>query len=176
MMLILDLCAGLGGASKAFRDRGWRVVTLDFDARFGCDITADLCAWSWGGERPDFVWISPPCTEFARESMPWCKTGIAPDMRLVNAARRVVRESMPRLGWTLENVRGAVPYLGKPRAIAGPFFLWGEFPPIGKPVLRMRKKESYSSAASAERAKIPYALSLAMCLAIESQHRMELVT
>jgi hypothetical protein len=165
---MLDLCSGLGGASQAMRRRGWDVVTLDNDPCFGCDITADLTTWSWHGPRPDLVWISPPCTEFSRESMPWCKTGAVPDLSLVRAARRIVAACTPRY-WVLENVRGAVPYLGPPREIHGPFYLWGYFPSLGRPVLAMRKKESYSSDQQAERAMIPAALSDALALAIESQ-------
>ena len=41
-MQILDIFAGLGGASAAFKDRGWDVVTVDNDPRFDCTHTADL--------------------------------------------------------------------------------------------------------------------------------------
>lgn len=73
-MLMLDLFAGLGGASQAMRERGWEVVTVDNDPAFGCTVTADLASWSWDGPTPDLVWASPPCTEFSRESMPWCRS------------------------------------------------------------------------------------------------------
>lgn len=167
-MLMLDLCAGLGGASQAMRERGWTVVTLDYDPRFGTDIVADLSTWRYEGPTPDLVWCSPPCTEFSRESMPWCRTGAMPDLTLLKAARRLVGEIQPRY-WILENVRGAVPYLGRPREIHGPFFLWGHFPRLGRPRLAMRPKESYSSRQQAERAMIPRALSEAVALAVESQ-------
>lgn len=167
-MMMLDICAGLGGASQVMRERGWIVVTLDNDPRFGCDITANLSTWQYTGPTPDLLWISPPCTEFARESMPWCRTGNTPDLSLVEAARRLVGEIRPRY-WILENVRGAVPYLGQPREIHGPFYLWGYFPPLGRPRLAMRPKESYSSKQQAERAMIPRALSEAVAVAVESQ-------
>jgi site-specific DNA-cytosine methylase len=176
-MLMLDLCAGLGGASQAMRDRGWDVITLDNDPRFGCEITADLRTWTWHGERPDLIWLSDPCTEFSRESMPWCKTGATPDLSVVLAGLRVIRAARPRY-WVRENVRGSVswvrPFLGEPREIHGPFYLWGNFPPLGKPQLKMRKKESYSSTQPAERAKVPYAVSQALAVAIEQQGVMEL--
>jgi hypothetical protein len=165
---MLDLCSGLGGASQAMRERGWTVITLDNDPRFGCGITADLLTWQWHGPAPDLVWASPPCTEFSRESMPWCRTGNVPDMRLVEAARRLVEAIRPRY-WVLENVRGAMPYLGPPREIHGPFYLWGYFPALGQPRLCMRPKESYSSKQAAERAMIPRALSEAVAVAVESQ-------
>ena len=37
-MRMLDICAGLGGASQVMRARGWDVVTLDYDPAFECDI------------------------------------------------------------------------------------------------------------------------------------------
>lgn len=164
-LLMLDICAGLGGASAAMLDRGWQVITLDNDPAFDCDITADIRTWSWQGRRPDLIWCSPPCDEFARESMPWCKTGVTPDMSLIRACQRIIKETRPRY-WVIENVRGALPYLGRPSARVVPFYLWGHFPPISLN-LKMRKKESMSSTWAAERAMIPYPLSLAMATAIE---------
>lgn len=174
MPLMYDLGAGLKGASQAMKERGWEVVTLDIDPRFGCDITADVRTWHYtGSRRPDLLWFSMPCDEFSRESMPWCKTGNVPDMSLVLACLRI-RDEMQPLNWVGENVKGAIKYfkpvMGNYRFHAGPFYLWGWFPPLGKVDMRtFRKKESYSSSAPAERAAIPYALSYSMAVAIESQ-------
>jgi site-specific DNA-cytosine methylase len=177
MMLMLDLCSGLGGASQAMRDRGWEVVTLDNDARFQPTIVADLRAWAWYGARPDLIWLSDPCTEFSRESMPWCRTGASPDLSIVLAGLRVIREATPRY-WVRENVRGSIPWvrdiLGAPRERHGPFFLWGSFPSPGVPHMRVRGKERYSSAQRAERARVPYALSTALATAIEGQMELAL--
>lgn len=171
-MLMLDLCCGLKGASQAMRARGWEVVTLDIDERFHPDIVADLREWEWTGAQPDLIWLSDPCTEFSRESMPWCRTGRAPDLSIVLAGLRVIRQARPLI-WVRENVRGSAPwvrpFLGEPREIHGPFFLWGNFPPLGRPRLDKRNKESMSSSWQAERAKVPYALSEALAIAIESQ-------
>jgi hypothetical protein len=172
-MLMLDLFSGLGGASQAMRDRFWQVVRVDLDPRFSPDIVADVRDFCWDGERPDLIWASPPCTEFAREFMPWSRTGREPDLSLVEATIRIVEETKPRF-WILENVRGATrwldPILGKPRAIIGPYFLWGFFPPLPGVYLNgRRKKESLPSSAAAERAKIPYELSLAVADACENQ-------
>lgn len=169
-MLMLDICAGLGGASQAMRARGWDVLTLDYDAAFECDVTADIRTWHYTGPRPDLIWCSPPCDDFARHWMPWQRKRLPADSRpsleLVNACKRLIAEVQPRY-WVIENVRGAVPYLGQPQTVVGPFHLWGHFPNVGQPTLGGRKKESYSSKQKAERAKIPAALSEAMALAVE---------
>jgi site-specific DNA-cytosine methylase len=173
-MLMLDLYAGRGGASQAMRARGWRVhrVDLDADGRgFDLEERADLVAWSWHGPRPDLVWASPPCTEFARESMPWCRTGATPGMDLVAAAMRIIAECAPRY-WMIENVRGAsrhlTPLLGAPQ-IFGPFYLWSNLPPLGVSLRGHRHKESYPSNRPDLRAMVPAAISEAVAVAVESQ-------
>ena len=172
-MLMLDLCAGLGGASQAMRDRGWQVVTLDIDPRFDPDIVADVREWSWCGDRPDLLWISPPCIDFARDHLPWITTNGPPDMSIALAARRIVDET-PAGAWVVENVVGALrwfrPVFGRPRHSQRPYFLWGNFPPLGQPRIAGRKhKQSYSSTQRAARSKIPYAISEALAVAVESQ-------
>jgi hypothetical protein len=167
-MMMLDLFSGLGGASQAMRDRGWEVVTVDNDPRFGCTHTADLMTWEYHGNPPHLVWASPPCTEFSRESMPWCRTGKTPSLDLFNASLRIIHQCNPAW-WVVENVRGATKYinpiLGTPRSY-GPFFLWGQFP-----AFRCRAKsfkERLSGNQQAERAKVPSSLSLALAIACES--------
>lgn len=184
MPLMLDLFCGLGGASQAMRDRGWRVVGVDNDPRFDCEIHADLTTWHWDGERPDAVWASPPCTEFCLTQMPFAHPDRPRDingaMLLVHSALRVIRESNARW-WVLENVMGSRrfinPLLGTP-AKCGSFYLWGEWPPILWPecppkgcwmnsnrTRRIRGVQHHRSPAI--RAKVPYELSLAFAVAVE---------
>lgn len=167
---MLDLYAGLKGASAAMKDRGWKVRTLDIDPSFDPDIVADARSFSWGGGPLDLVWASPPCDEFSREFMPWCRTGKDPSMELLRATIRIIHEIDPRF-WVIENVKGAVkwfmPFLGRPSYIANPIYLWGHFPPLPKLTMTMRK-EKMSSSWAAERAKIPYELSLALAQSIEN--------
>lgn len=175
MSLMLDLFAGTGGASAAFKAAGWEVVTVDNDPQHGTGIVADLTAWSWTGQRPELVWASPPCTEFSRTSMPWCRPAPAPSMALVEAALRIVRACRPRY-WVLENVRGAVPYLapllGPPRVVAGPFHLWGHFPPFACAIPGF--KERLGSKDVVKRAAVPYRLSAALLAAVTLQVELPL--
>lgn len=167
---MLDLFSGQEGASAAMKDRGWRVTTLDSEAGFKPDIVADIRNFSWGGGPLDLIWASPPCDEFSREFMPWCRTGKEPSMELVEAAYRIIQETDPRF-WVIENTKGAMKYfnplLGSPRYVANPIYLWGNFPSL--PKLRLKiGKERMSSSRAAERAKIPYELSLTLAISIES--------
>lgn len=166
---MIDLCSGLGGASRAMRKRGWMVISVDNESTFHPDIVADVRQWSWTGARPFLMWASPPCTEFSREFMPWCKTGKAPDMSIVQACVRVIMECNPRW-WVIENVKGAIPWfrpiLGEFRQSCGPFFLWGNFHPFRLSVKGF--KERLTSKARAKRAEIPLSLSEAICVSLES--------
>lgn len=176
-MLMLDLGVGLGGASQAMKARGWTVIGVDNDPRFTPTVLADLRTWHYTGPRPDLIWASPPCIEFARISMPWCEQPTFPDLSIMLACKRIIDESHP-YNWILENVRGArpffEPYLGQVTAIYGPFYLWGTWPNLG-PIRQERlhtHKERLGSKQSAERAKVPFILSYRVAEAIERQMQL----
>lgn len=162
---MLDLFAGLGGASAAMRERGWSVVTVELDPRFRPDVVADVSRLPIRG-RWDLLWASPPCTEYSREAMPWCRTGRPPDETLWRAAEAAITELRPRW-WVIENVRGAIRYHGRPTRAYGPVFLWGDMPAFDAVVLPW--KERLSSKAKAERARIPFAISYGLAIACERE-------
>lgn len=167
-MRVLDLFSGLGGFSAAFKHREHEVVTIDIDERFKPDIVADILDIR-DSDLPTFdvVLASPPCLEFSRESMPWKRTGKMPSMELVNHTLRLIEGLNPSC-WVLENVKGAVPYLGSPTKRVGSRYLWGDFPLfIGKPEYG-KEKLAPSPNRAALRAKVPFSLSLALCQAIET--------
>lgn len=68
---VLDLFAGLGGWSQAFRDRGHDVTRVELDERFEAEVYADILrldekdlAGPW-----DVVLASPPCECFSVASI-----------------------------------------------------------------------------------------------------------
>jgi hypothetical protein len=169
MPMMLDLCSGLKGASAAMRERGWEVVSVDIDARFEPDVVADVRGWCWEGKRPDLVWASPPCTEFSRESMPWSRRGVVPDMSIVAACVALARQVDARF-WLVENTRGAIkwfrPLLGEPKFRMNPQFLWG-VPPVGfQPAGVKLVKKQHGTAEL--RALVPWHISLALARAVEA--------
>jgi len=171
---VLDLFAGKGGFSQAFRDKGHEVYTIDNDPSFNCDLTTDLNFWVPCGKY-DVLLASPPCTEFAPWGMPksWHPNRKDPDLTLIRRTIEIVNDLKPKW-WVLENVRGSVkfltPILGKP-VIRGFQYLWGEFPliPKFKPTGKGKELLSPSKDRAALRSLIPYNLSLALCIAMENE-------
>lgn len=173
---MLDLFAGMGGASRAMREAGWTVITVDNDPQFNPDILADITTFHYTGPKPDLVWASPPCTEFSRYSLPasWkCNKGgkKEPDMCLTLAAKRVIEEIDPKW-WIVENVRGARPFyekvFGPCVKICGSRYLWGKFPICDPAPGYGKEKLPPSRDRAALRAIIPEQISRALCIACES--------
>lgn len=157
-VIALDLYSGTGAATAAFRKHGWKVVCLDLDPRRRPDVIADAGCLPIAG-RIDFLWASPPCTEFS-DANARIPSDRRPALECVFATLEAVKELRPRF-WILENVRGAIPFLGIPVQKIGPFCLWGYFPPIAVSFeLASWRKSKFHSAAS--RARIPDALSEAV--------------
>lgn len=152
-MKVLDLFSGLGGATKAFVERGHSVDTLDYEAKFKPTFFVDIREFHPSVDRYDFVWASPDCRRFSVAALAkhWTKRGEVhyadtPEaqeaVELVQAALRVIQEAAPRY-WIMENPVGKLRSLGvlKPyrrRTITYCKFgarwrkgtdLWGRFPP-----------------------------------------------
>ena len=175
-MNVLDLFSGLGGWSKAFKDRGHIVVTVDNNQDFKPDMCKDVMLLNqedFNGCVFDVILASPPCIEFSKSMMPdsWNKNRtVNPDTLLVEKTISLIKELKPRY-WIIENVMGArkyfKPLLGNPKKKVGSRYLWGEFPIFECKPCYGKWKLSPSKNRPALRSLIPYELSLALCLAIE---------
>ena len=184
MPLMIDLFSGLHGASAAFTDHGWGVISIernrDLTATYHMDVKAqkdEIVQLLNKLERIDFLWASPPCYEFSH-AYPAPKSVAArageldsyePDMSVVLATIDIIRAVKPRY-WALENVQGACryfrPHLGEHRIKLGAAYIWGNFPRLGfKEITKSHKKELFSKTGkntpnrSNVHAKIPYWIS-----------------
>jgi len=166
--LAVDLFSGTGGATEAFRRHGWTVVRVDLDAGAPADVRADVRHLPITG-RVDFLWASPPCTEFSDANPRVDRDELRPSTELVAATLAAVSELRPRW-WVLENVRGAIPFLGIPAQKIGPWCLWGYFPPIETSDELTRYQKWRNGHSARDRAAVPLALSEALYAAVE-RHR-----
>jgi hypothetical protein len=178
---MLDLCSGLGGASRAARDRGWRVITLDLESRFRPSVVADVRAAPFRKFPVDLLWASPPCDQFTRWSMPvsWKSVSGAnfppriypyAGIDLAIACRELVRYFAPRW-WVIENVWSSRKYLehylGPVQGSVPGHIFWGRLPGL-IPLVRAHKYQMFPVAdRPAKRAVIPYEIGEALCAAVE---------
>ncbi len=134
----LDLFAGMGMWSVGFYREGYECTGVDIiDVGYPYKlILSDIKNYHAEGSFKVVV-ASPPCTEYSTLTMLSHKKGQSgpPDPEkgdeLVRHAKRIIEEVKPQY-WALENVVGSVDHiskiLGKPRLVAKPWVLWGNFP------------------------------------------------
>lgn len=197
-MLCLDLFSGLGGFSEAFLDRGWNVIRIDNDDRFKDvpnTIIGNIRHLPLKRNlKPNILLMSPPCNCFSVASIGkyWIDDHIPMNERTVQALRLVgwaldaVDYLKPKY-WVLENPMGMLrKILGKPKVHTyfaswgelrlKPTNLWGRFPPNmiwPRPEKWIEAKRGSTTGTqgmedSNLKAKIPYKLSEAFCIAVEN--------
>ena len=160
--LAIDLFCGLGGWTEGLLAEWYCVIGFDIEKhdygdgmRYPAQLVIQDVLTIHGKQFKDAALIvaSPPCQEYSYMAMPWSKAkAIAAGYRsgaldtkkltaLFDACFRIQREAIEAAGHfiplVVENVRGAIPWVGRSRWNFGSFHLWGDVPalmPIAKAV------------------------------------------
>ena len=152
--LAIDLFCGLGGWTEGLLAEGYQVVGFDMerhaygDAKYPAQLVLQDVLTIHGRQFKDAALIvaSPPCQEYSYMAMPWSRAKqIAREYRdgtrdkakltaLFDACFRIQREAIEAAGHhiplVVENVRGAIPWVGRSRWNFGSFHLWGDVPAL----------------------------------------------
>lgn len=167
---MVELFSGSGAVAAEFAANGWRCATIDMDAGRPASIVGDvgrlpLAPAASGARAVEFLWGSPPCTEFSTAAAGRPRLERRPSLELIFATLRAVAWLRPRF-WILENVVGAIPYIGVPAQKVGPWCLWGYFPLLAVDVAMQTHRKGAATTA-ARRAAIPADLAAAVRRAVE---------
>jgi C-5 cytosine-specific DNA methylase len=163
--LAIDLFCGLGGWTDGLLAEGYDVIGFDIKQHvYGEDrypaqlVVQDVCTLH-GSQFKDATLIvaSPPCQEYSYMAMPWKlakakaaairadTTGekLAALNLLFNQCFRIQKEASLAAGkhipMLVENVRGAIPWVGRSRWNFGSFHLWGDVPALMPITLKAAK-------------------------------------
>lgn len=154
--LAIDLFAGLGGWSDGLLAEGYTCVGFDIERhqygahRYPAQLVVQDVLTLHGSQFRDATLIvaSPPCQEYSYMAMPWKlakakaaairadTTGhaLADLNRLFDACFRIQAQASLAAGrhipMVVENVRGAIPWVGRSRWNFGSFHLWGDVPAL----------------------------------------------
>ena len=100
-MRMLELFSGTKSVSRVFESQGWECVSLDLK---NASIETNILDWNYTQFPPgyfDFVWASPPCTEYSIAK----STGV----RKIDEANNIVLKTLEIIDyfkpkhWVLEN-------------------------------------------------------------------------
>ena len=153
-MIAIDLYCGLGGWTEGLLAEGYDVIGFDNERhvygehRYPAQLVLQDVLTLHGSQFKDATLIvaSPPCQEYSYMAMPWSQAkAIAAEYRegkrdvkkltaLFDACFRIQREACEAAGQhiplVVENVRGAIPWVGRSRWNFGSYHLWGDVPAL----------------------------------------------
>lgn len=165
----IDLFCGLGGwteglLAEGYHARGYDIEAHEYDGeRYpGELILADVMSLH-GSQFADATLIvaSPPCQEYSYMAMPWTRAkakaaAIRADVTgaelqrlntLFNCCFRLQREASEAAGrhvpMVVENVRGAVPWVGAAAWNFGSYYLWGDVPALMPATIKATKNPGF---------------------------------
>ena len=101
--IMLELFSGTGSVGDVARDMGWHVVSLDRD--MPADLQMDIREWNYKLLPPtmfDFIWASPPCTEYSRAKAVGVRKLWEAD-EVVKRTWEIIEYFNPPLGYVMEN-------------------------------------------------------------------------
>lgn len=184
--LMIDGFCGLGGATEGFMAEGWECVGFDNERHdYGMGsypgqlVLQDiLTVHGKQFAEAKFLWFSPPCQFFSYCAMPWTRAKklaaevrasqirYAKELELFNACFRIQREASEAAGhhipMIVENVRGAIPWVGRSRWHYGSFHLWGDVPALMPITVNGRKNGEWGkwreNGCNAENRMVPHRL------------------
>ena len=103
MRIMRELFSGTRSVGKVASNMGWHVVSLDRD--LAADIQTDIMDWNYLIYPPgyfQFIWASPPCTEYSRAKTVGVRKLEEAD-KIVERTWEIIDYFKPPLGYILEN-------------------------------------------------------------------------
>lgn len=105
MPYALELFKGTGSVGDVFQRNGFNVVALDCERKFAATITVDILRWDFAKAFPpryfDYIWASPPCTEYS-QALQTRPRNIRKANQIVRRTLQIIQYFKPFF-WFIEN-------------------------------------------------------------------------